>query len=145
MKTSNTSINYYFISLESAQKSYKKHICKILIEHNLNITLDQFQVLEIIVNNKDIKYSKIASISSKDIASVNRIIDLLNSKGFISRQTDPNNRRRVMLAISNEGEKIHKKAGEIITQAGKEILNSFKEKRIEKQIKIFKKIIKKLK
>lgn len=109
---------------------------------NIFITPDQWQVLDIIINHKDIKYSEIASISCKDIASVNRIIDLLNQKGYVSRQTDPNNRRRVILGISNEGEKVHKQAGEVIMAESENLLSGLKEKRLLKQVKLFKKIIK---
>lgn len=142
MKTANNLINDYFSSLEIALKSYKKHLSVIFDKSDILITPDQWQVLDIIINHKDIKYSEIASISGKDIASVNRIIDLLNQKGYISRQTDPNNRRRVILGISNTGEKIHKQAGEIIQDESENILSGFKDKRLQKQVKIFKKIIK---
>ncbi len=143
MKTENNIITDYFSNLEFTLKSYKKHLAAIFENNGLNITPDQWQVLDIIVKYKDIKYSEIASISGKDIASVNRIIDLLNQKGFVSRQTDPNNRRRVLLGISSMGEEIHKKAGETVQNTSKELLKSFKDKRIAKQIKIFRKIIKK--
>lgn len=145
MKTDINIISEYFNNLELALKSYKKHLSAILDESELNITPDQWQVLDIIKNQKDIKYSEIALISGKDIASVNRIIDLLNQKGYVSRQTDPNNRRRVILGISSSGDEIHKKAGAAIGDASNKLLNGFKDKRLAKQLKILKKIIKKTK
>lgn len=143
MKTSENIISDYFSNLEFTLKSYKKHLSSIFDKSSILITPDQWQVLDIIVNHKDIKYSEIAVISGKDIASVNRIIDLLNQKGYVSRQTDPNNRRRVILGVSNDGIKIHKRAGELINIESKKLLDGFKEKRIIKQVKIFKKIIRK--
>lgn len=143
MKTSENIISDYFSNLEFTLKSYKKHLLGIFDKSSIIITPDQWQVLDIIVNHKDIKYSEIAVISGKDIASVNRIIDLLNQKGYVSRQTDPNNRRRVMLGVSNDGIKIHKRAGELINIESKKLLDGFKEKRIIKQVKVFKKIIRK--
>lgn len=142
MKPSENIIHTYFNNLEFALKSYKKYISNIFDKSNLNITPDQWQVLDIIVNHRDIKYSEIALISGKDIASVNRIIDLLNQKGYVSRQTAPENRRRVILGISNEGEKIHKQAGEVINAESKNLLDGLKDKRVLKQIKLFKKIVK---
>lgn len=143
MKTHENITYDFFSKLEIVLKSYKKHISDKLTNNNLDITPDQWQVLDIIVNYKDIKYSEIASISGKDIASVNRIIDLLNQKGYVSRQTDPNNRRRVILGISNTGENLHKSAGSVINEESALILHGFKEKRLTKQMKIFKKIAKK--
>lgn len=143
MKTEENIINDYFSKLEITLKSYKKHLSNVFDKSSIIITPDQWQVLDIIVNHIDIKYAEIAAISGKDIASVNRIIDLLNQKGYVSRQTDPNNRRRVILGVSNNGEKIHKQAGEVITRESKNILSGYKDKRILKQVKMFKKIIKK--
>ncbi len=143
MKISENIISDYFSNLEFTLKSYKKHLSGIFDKSSILITPDQWQVLDIIVNHKDIKYSEIAVFSGKDIASVNRIIDLLNQKGYVSRQTDPNNRRRVILGVSNDGIKIHKRAGELINIESKKLLDGFKEKRIIKQVKIFKKIIRK--
>lgn len=143
MKTDINIITDYFNNLEFALKSYKKHITAVFEKSQFNITPDQWQVLDIIVNHKDIKYSEIAMVSGKDIASVNRIIDLLNQKGYVSRQTDPNNRRRVILGISSRGEQVHREAGDTMQAETKKLMSGFKEKRLLKQLKIFKKIIKK--
>jgi DNA-binding MarR family transcriptional regulator len=54
-------LNLGFVSgLDNTLKRYKKHIQSGLIKHGIDITLDQWQVLDVIVNNKDIKQTEIA-------------------------------------------------------------------------------------
>jgi DNA-binding MarR family transcriptional regulator len=128
--------------LEYTLKQYKKHIQSGLIKHGFDITIDQWQILDVIVNNKDIKQTEIAEKTSKDAASITRIIELLNRKGYVARQTDPNNRRRLVLRISNHGEKEYIKAGEVIAEFTNKALSGLKEKRMKKLKKVFKNISK---
>jgi DNA-binding MarR family transcriptional regulator len=142
MKT-NSDLKLRFINdLEYTLKQHKKHIQSGLIKHGFDITIDQWQVLDIIVNNKDIKQTEIAEKTSKDAASITRIIELLNRKGYVARQTDPNNRRRLVLGISNHGEKEYIKAGEVIAELTNNALGGLKEKRMKKLKKVFKNIAK---
>ncbi len=142
MKTSNHSNIKFFNNLESTLKQYKKYIQSCLIKHSIDITFDQWQVLDVIVNNKDVKQTEIAEKTSKDTASVTRIIELLNKKGYVARQIDPNNRRKLILGVSNHGEKEYSKSSEVISECVVKVLSGLKEKRLKKQGKIFKLIIK---
>jgi MarR family transcriptional regulator for hemolysin len=140
MKTLDNNNILFFNSLESAQKQYKKHINVKLSTNGISITLDQWQVLDIIVNHIDIKQTEIASKTSKDTASVTRIIEILNSKGWVARQIDPENRRKHILRVSNAGEREYLRATEIIIKFSNAAVEGIKEKRIRKLKKIFKTI-----
>lgn len=142
MKTANNTNNIFFNELEFAQKQHKKYVQQNLIKHSIAITFDQWQVLDIIINNKGIKQTEIAQKTSKDTASVTRIIELLNKKGYVARQVDPNNRRKQILGVSNMGEKEFIKAGKIINECSDMALKGLKEKRLRKLRKVFKNIIK---
>lgn len=142
MKTS-LDVNIQFINdLENALKQCRKFIQSGLNKRGFDITIDQWQVLHIIKNNKNIKQTEVAAKAYKDAASVSRIIDLLNKKTYVARQVDPNNRRRIVLGISERGEKVYVKAGEIIVEFTNKTLIGFKEKRIKKIRKVFKGISK---
>jgi MarR family transcriptional regulator for hemolysin len=132
----------FFNSLESAQKQHKKHINSKLSTNGISITLDQWQVLDIIVNHIDMKQTEISSKTSKDTASVTRIIEILNSKGWVARQIDPENRRKHILRVSIAGEREYHRAAEIITKYSNAAVEGIKEKRIRKLKKIFKTISK---
>lgn len=132
----------FFNNIESAQKQYKKDVQFNLLKHGIDITYDQWQVLDIIVNNEDIKQTEIAEKTSKDTASVTRIIELLNKKGYVARQTDPLNRRKLILGVSHNGEKVYHKASIVINDCTDKALAGLKEKRLKKLKKVFKAITK---
>jgi len=142
MKTPDNQNILFFNSLENAQKQHKKYINTKLNTIGVSITLDQWQVLDIIVNHIDIKQTEIAKKTSKDTASVTRIIEILNSKGWVARQIDPENRRKHILRVSNVGEKEYHLATEIIIKYSNAAVEGIKEKRIRKLKKIFKTISK---
>ena len=142
MKTDDSSSAIFFNNIESALKQYKKYVQLSLIKRNIDITFDQWQVLDTIVNNVDIKQTEIAEKTSKDTASVTRIIELLNKKGYVARQTDPNNRRKLILGVSNHGEKQYHKAAAVINECTDKALSGLKEKRLKKLKKVFKTITK---
>jgi len=130
----------FFNSLENAQKQHKKYINTKLSTNGISITLDQWQVLDIVVNHIDIKQTEIAQKTSKDTASVTRIIEILNSKGWVARQIDPENRRKHILRVSNAGEREYHRAAEVIIKYSNAAVEGIKEKRIRKLKKIFKTI-----
>ena len=142
MKTLDGQSILFFNSLENAQKQHKKYINTKLSTNGISITLDQWQVLDIIVNHIDIKQTEIAKKTSKDTASVSRIIEILNSKGWVARQVDPQNRRKHILRVSNAGEREYHQATEIIIKYSNAAVEGIKEKRIRKLKKIFKTIYK---
>ncbi len=142
MKTENSANILFFNNIESALKQYKKDVQYSLIKHNIDITYDQWQVLDIIVKNEDTKQTEIAEKTSKDTASVTRIIELLNKKGYVARQTDPLNRRKLILGVSNNGEKVYHKASIVINDCTDKALAGLKEKRLRKLKKVFKTITK---
>lgn len=142
MKTDNLLNAEFFSILEKTLKQHKKYVQYNLSKLSLDITWDQWQVLDIIVNNGDIKQTEIAEKTSKDTASVTRIIELLNKKGYVARQTDPNNRRKLILGVSNHGEKVYHKAATIINECTANALAGLKEKRLKKLKKVFKTITK---
>lgn len=142
MKTDNLLNAEFFSILEKTIKQHKKYVQYNISKHSLDITWDQWQVLDIIVNNRDIKQTEIAEKTSKDTASVTRIIELLNKKGYVARQTDPNSRRKHILGVSNHGEKVYHKTATIINECTANALAGLKEKRLKKLKKVFKTISK---
>lgn len=142
MKTVDTNNIEFFNTLENSLKQYKKLINAKLEHFGIRITIDQWQVLDIIVNYTDVTQAEIAAKTFKDTASVTRIIEILNTRGLVARQTDPQNRRKHLLRVSNHGEKEYNKAAEVITKFSSAAVGGIKEKRLRKLKKIFKSISK---
>ncbi|HRE09321.1 MAG TPA: MarR family transcriptional regulator [Ignavibacteria bacterium] len=142
MKTDISHNMEFFNTLGNSLKQYRKLVNAKLEHFGIQITLDQWQVLDIIVNFAHITQAEIAAKTSKDTASITRIIGILNSKGWVARQTDPENRRKLILKVSHPGEKEYYRAAEVISKFSIAAVEGIKEKRLRKLKKIFKTITK---
>jgi DNA-binding MarR family transcriptional regulator len=142
MKMDTNISTLFFNKLENSLKQYKKYVSENLVKHHVGVTFDQWRVLEVILLNKGIKQTEIAEKTSKDTASVTRIIDILNKKGYVARQTDPENRRKHSLGVSYIGEKVYYHAKEVIDDAANNAVKDQKPKRLDKLEKVLKKISK---
>jgi DNA-binding MarR family transcriptional regulator len=66
---------------------------KLFAENNLDISIDQFVVLNRLYENQGISQNELANLTYKDKSSITRIIDLLEAKGYVERQAVPGDRR----------------------------------------------------
>ena len=71
--------------------------------HQTGITVDQWVLLKIIDDRKQISQVELAQVSHKDTASITRILDLLQKKGLIQRIDDDYDRRKYMISLTAEG------------------------------------------
>jgi len=102
----------FFYNLEKAVKTYRQYFQNQLKANGFDITLDQWLILNTIIENPTISQNEIAEKVFKDKASVARIIELLVQNGFLTRSIHPTNRRMFQLSITDKGnETIEKLSG----------------------------------
>lgn len=97
-----------FYMLDKAIKTYRQFAQRRLNEAGLDITIDQWLVLHTIEDTPEISQWEIAERVFKDAASVTRIVDLLIKKGYLLRQSHPQDRRRFTLELTKEGKTLTK-------------------------------------
>ena len=102
-----------FYMLDKAIKSYRQFAQRRLNEHGLDITIDQWLVLNTLEVDPQASQQEIAERVFKDAASVTRIVDLLIRKGYLQRQSHPVDRRRFTLALTREGKALIKQVNKI--------------------------------
>lgn len=107
-----------FYSLESASKAYRRFAQARLNESGIDITIDQWLVLNAIHESPDITLQQVGTTVFKDFASVTRIVQLLERKGLLRRKPHPNDGRRSELVLSAAGEELIRKV-EPIAQANR--------------------------
>lgn len=71
-----------------------------------DITPEQFTVLVRLSEEDGIHQKELASRTARDQPTLTRILDLLERKGMIRKETDPSDRRAFLLFVTKEGEKI---------------------------------------
>ena len=93
----------FFYTLEKAIKAYRQYFQAQLKNAGFGITLDQWLVLNMIVDFEGITQTEIAERVFKDKGSITRIIDLLETNGFVVRKPHPTHGKMSQLDITAKG------------------------------------------
>jgi MarR family transcriptional regulator, transcriptional regulator for hemolysin len=117
-----------FYSLDKSIKTYRQFAQKKFIEAGLEITIDQWLVLNAIGEKPDISQLEIAEKVFKDAASVTRIIDLLIKKNYLAREAHSSDRRRFRLNLTKEGKTLLKTIARVVEKNRRTALKGIPEK-----------------
>ena len=103
-----------FYSLERAIKTYRQFAQASIDRAGVDITLDQWLVLKTVQDNPDITLQRVSKDVFKDFASITRIVQLLEKKGFVSRRMHSRDGRRSALALTAAGSRAIQKVRPVI-------------------------------
>lgn len=95
-----------FYSLESAIKAYRRFAQARLHAAGVDVTIDQWLVLKTLHESADVTLQQVGVAVFKDIASVTRIVQLLERKGLLRRTPHPSDGRRSELVLTSAGESV---------------------------------------
>lgn len=108
-------INTIFYKVEQTAKYCRYLGNQVFQKLNITITLDEFSTLDTIKIYGEICQRDLAKLILKDRPSTGRILNSLEKRGYIIRFADTKNNRLVRkMSLTNEGEKILKRATEIL-------------------------------
>ncbi|MGN6165915.1 MAG: MarR family winged helix-turn-helix transcriptional regulator [Ginsengibacter sp.] len=119
-----------FYSLDKTIKTYRQFAQKRFVEEGLDITIDQWLVLNAIAERPDISQLEIAEKVFKDAASITRIIDLLIKKKYLQRETHNSDRRRFSLGLTEDGKGLIKNISKVVKQNRAKALRGITEKEL---------------
>ncbi len=71
-----------------------------------NITMPQMRVLFYIFNHGTTNFTRLASALGVTPSNITGIIDRLVEQGFVSRQENPEDRRQLILSLTDKGQNI---------------------------------------
>lgn len=117
----------YFYLLERTVRQFRKYSQAMFAENNIPLTGDQWVVLKRISEEEGINQREIADSTYKDPASVTRILDLLETRELVRRESVENDRRTYALFVTPQGKALVEKVTPIAIEArqkGLEGLNS---------------------
>lgn len=103
MKSNEQLNNVVNFLLEQTVRQMRGYAQRQLDALQTGITVDQWVLLKIIEERKQISQVELAEVSHKDTASITRILDLLQKKGLIQRIDDEYDRRKYMISLTAEG------------------------------------------
>ncbi|WP_426061548.1 MarR family winged helix-turn-helix transcriptional regulator [Hymenobacter sp. B1770] len=95
-----------FYSLDKAIRSYRRLAQANIDRAGLDITIDQWLVLRVLLEYDDLTQQEIAERVFKDQASVARMLALLTKRGLLSAVPLPHDGRRTRLRVTETGQQM---------------------------------------
>ncbi len=126
----------YFFKIDTTIKRIRSFMQKGLAEAGIDLTVDQWVVIDHIKPNPGISQNDLALAVAKDAPTVTRILDLLVSKGLIKRQMGENDRRKFRLFLTAEGEILHTRAFGVIAEIRKKSWGELSDKDYDDLVRI---------
>lgn len=111
--------------VEQASKVAKQYSQRKLDELGIKITVEQWVLLKIISESTELTQRELALKSSRDPASITRTLDILQKKGFITRQDVPNNRRSYYIILTKTGDEFIKENMDFVTGLREQSVKGF--------------------
>lgn len=117
----------------------KKHIASVFKSEGINLTAEQFLVMDTLWNQGELTQQSIAYLIQKDKNSVTQFIDNLEKKGLVNRVVDSSDRRVNNIRLSKAGMAMKDNTKNVAI----DVLNDIVEGISEEDLKTFVKVLNK--
>lgn len=101
-----------------------------------NITPVQFYVLSALWDNDEIKFKDLALRLEMDGATLTGILDRMEKRGFIQRKADPDDRRSVLICLTDKSKELRPQMIEITQNLDKEFRDKVSDEEFNQLLKI---------
>jgi DNA-binding MarR family transcriptional regulator len=105
-----------------------------------NITQSQFFVLDEIGGARVVMIKDLAEIMAITPSATTQLVDVLVSRGYVSRKSDINDRRAVAIVVTQKGKKKIKEINELRIKYFSKILKKINDRDLERLIESFTKM-----
>ncbi|MEN6292191.1 MarR family winged helix-turn-helix transcriptional regulator [Methanobacterium sp. MBAC-LM] len=105
-----------------------------------NITPVQFYVLSALWDKDEIKFKDLARRLDMDGSTLTGILDRMEKRGFIKRKEDPDDRRSILVCLTNESKEIRPQMIEI----AQDLDHEFRDKVPDEEFRTLLKVLDKL-
>ena len=114
----------------------KKSMAATFKAHGINLTGEQFLVMDTLWNQGEMTQQTIAYIIQKDKNSVTQFIDNLEKKGLVQRVVDANDRRVNNITLTKEGMAMKDNTKAVAIEAINRILDGISEEELQTSVKV---------
>jgi DNA-binding MarR family transcriptional regulator len=98
---------YFGTFIERNYKTTKQTFLKAFKDAGIDITTEQWVILDLLVQKDGVSQTDLGTASLKDAPTTSRIIDLMCKKGFAERRNVENDRRKYHIYLTATGRTIH--------------------------------------
>lgn len=110
----------YYFKIDTTIKKIRSFMQKGLTDGGIDLTVDQWVVIDHIKPKAGISQNDLAIDTAKDAPTITRILDLLVEKGLVRRQMADDDRRKFNIYLTEDGEVLHNNALRVIGEIRKE-------------------------
>ena len=114
----------------------KKRFFDDLQKNGIDVTPEQYLVLDILWDNQPLSQQKIADMIQNDKNSVTKIIDSLEKKNLVSRMVDKKDRRINIIELTKEGRDLEKIATEVAIKFMNDTIQDIDERDLDSFVKV---------
>ena len=114
----------------------KKRFFDDLQNNGINVTPEQYLVLDILWENQPLSQQKIADMIQKDKNSVTKIIDSLEKKNLVSRIVDKNDRRINIIECTEQGRNLEKISTDVAIKFMNDVVKGIDKQDLDSFVKV---------
>ena len=104
----------YFFKIDTTVKKVRNYLQKQLQNAGIDLTVDQWVVIDHLIPSPGISQNDLASATAKDAPTITRILDILIKKGLVERKTGKLDRRKQILYPTEQAKILHKEAFPVV-------------------------------
>lgn len=117
----------------------KKHLGEVFKKNGINLTAEQFLVMDTLWNEGALTQQNIAYIIQKDKNSVTQFIDNLEKKGLVVHSVDKGDRRVNNIVVTETGLAMRDRTKEVAINAMNDILSGVPETDLNTFVEVLRK------
>lgn len=118
----------------------KKHLAEVFKKNGVNLTAEQYLVMDTLWNDGTLTQQAIAFIIQKDKNSVTQFIDNLEKKGLVTRLVAKEDRRVNNIVVTPEGMALKDSTKQLAIDTMNQALEGIPEEDVETFVKVLKKV-----
>lgn len=118
----------------------KKCFIDRLQQNGINVTPEQYLVLDILWEKRSLSQQNIADLIQKDKNSVTKIIDSLEKKNLVNRVVDPKDRRINKIELTKEGLALEKITTEVAINFMNDTVKDIDGQDLDKLVEVMRKL-----
>ena len=118
----------------------KKHLAEVFKKNGVNLTAEQYLVMDTLWNEGTLTQQAISFIIQKDKNSVTQFVDNLEKKGLVTRSVSKEDRRVNNIALTEEGMALKDSTKQLAIDTMNQVLEGIPEEDVLTFVDVLKKI-----
>ena len=118
----------------------KKYLAEVFRQNNVNLTAEQYLVMDTLWNEGTLTQQEIAYIIQKDKNSVTQFVDNLEKKGLVTRSVSKDDRRVNNIVVTEEGMALKDSTKQLAIETMNKAMASIPEEDVLTFVDVLKKI-----